>query len=300
MLSGLARTRQILTSGLQGLFKHADSLDPTLFEEIEDQLLMADIGVDASQSIVDEIRGVAKQEGLSDPAQLYGAFKDGLMTRLEKVEQPLRVEMVGRPFVILMVGVNGAGKTTTLAKLANFYQALDKQVMFAACDTFRAAAIEQLQIWGERMNVPVIAQSHGADPAAVAYDAYQAALARDVEILLIDTAGRQHTHSDLMAQVGKIIRVLSKANDGIPDEVLMTIDAGNGQNVLSQVEHFHSAIGVSGLCISKLDGTAKGGVVIALSERFGIPIRYIGTGEKLEDFESFKASQFVNALLPRE
>ena len=198
----------------------------------------------------------------------------------------------------MMVGVNGVGKTTTLAKIAARHRDEGARVMFAACDTFRAAAIEQLQTWGERLGIPVVSQAHGVDAAAVAFDAYSSACAREMKLLLVDTAGRQHTHGDLVEQLKKVKRVLGKADPVVPDEVWLTVDAGNGQNVLSQVQHFHEAVNLTGICMTKLDGTAKGGVILAVAEKFGIPIRYVGTGEKPGDLRPFDAAEFVEALLP--
>ncbi len=300
LFARLGKTRETLSNGLFGLFKQSARLDESLYEEIEDQLLMADMGVTASQALVEQLRVSARENKFTDAAQLTGALRQGLSDHLGAVEAPLALQATGRPAVVLMVGVNGVGKTTTLAKLASKLKGEGKQVMMAACDTFRAAAIEQLQSWGQRLDIPVVAQSHGADAAAVAYDAYSAALARGADVLLIDTAGRQHTHGDLMEQLKKVTRVLGKIDPAIPDEVILTVDAGNGQNVLSQVEHFQSAVGVTGLCITKLDGTAKGGIVVALASRFGLPVRFIGVGEQVDDLRTFNAKEFVAALFPEE
>ncbi|MEA3290877.1 MAG: signal recognition particle-docking protein FtsY, partial [Pseudomonadota bacterium] len=274
------------------------SLSDSLFEEIEDHLLLVDMGVEASQSLVEALRETARREKFTDAAQLIDALREGLLEILQPCQQPLDFGAASKPYVIVMVGVNGVGKTTTLAKMASRLQSQGHGVMLAACDTFRAAAIEQLQVWGDRLQIPVIAQEHGSDAAAVAYDAFGAAAARGSEVLLIDSAGRQHTHGDLMEQLKKISRVLAKARQDLPHEVMLTVDAGNGQNVLSQVEHFQNAVNVSGLCITKLDGTAKGGVVVALAKRFGLPIRYIGVGEGVDDLREFDAGEFVEALLP--
>ncbi len=289
LFSRLARTRRRLTSGLS-LGKGAKT-DAAQLDDLHDQLLLADVGVEASDRIIQSLRKDAT-------GHLMDALRAAVTEILQPCEQPLVAAAADRPFVIFMVGVNGAGKTTTVAKLAARLRAAGNSVMLAACDTYRAAAIEQLQTWGERLAIPVIAQSHGADAAAVAHDAYSAARARAVDVLLIDTAGRQHTHGDLMEQLKKIKRVLGKADAALPDEVLLAVDAGNGCNALSQSAHFQQAVGLDGLCVTKLDGTAKGGVVVALAERFGVPIRYVGVGQEAGDLRPFSAEEFVAALLP--
>ncbi len=297
LFSGLAKTRAGLFGGVANLFS-SEKLDESVFEAIEDQLLVADLGVTASQKIIRRLRDDAKTSKPGNNAALLDGLRQVLLEIVSPCE-PQELELSeNRPTVILMVGVNGVGKTTTLAKIASKYKNQGQRVMLAACDTFRAAAIEQLQNWGQRLEVPVIAQTHGADAAAVAFDAYSAARARNCNLLLIDTAGRQHTHSDLVEQLKKVKRVLTKADSNVPDEVWLTLDAGNGQNVISQVEHFHQAVTITGLCITKLDGTAKGGVVISLADKFGLPIRYIGVGEAADDLRKFNASEFVDALLP--
>ena len=298
LFARLSKTRRSLASGLSGLFGAAHKIDDSLFDDLQDQLLLADVGVTASERIINRLKQDAREKNYTESGQLQDSLRKALVEILQPCEQPLVVKAADGPFVILMVGVNGVGKTTTLAKLAGQLQSRGSKVMLAACDTFRAAAIEQLQTWGERLKIPVIAQSHGADAAAVAFDAYSAACARAMDVLLIDTAGRQHTHGDLMEQLKKIKRVLQKANPAIPHEVLLTVDAGNGQNVISQVEHFQQAVGLDGLCVTKLDGTAKGGVVVALVDRFALPIRYLGVGEEVEDLRQFSADEFVAALLP--
>ncbi len=297
LFSRLSKTRQSLSAGLLSLFKRGCLIDETLYQDIEDQLLMADLGVSTSQSLVATLREKAQRGGYSHAEQLRHALHEIILAALGNSPQT-EINCQGRPQVILMVGVNGVGKTTTLAKMAHHYQESGNKIMLAACDTFRAAAIEQLQSWGARLNIPVIAQPHGSDAAAVAFDAYHAACARKIDYLLIDSAGRQHTHSELMEQLKKIKRVLAKANPDIPDEVLITVDAGNGQNIISQVENFQKAISLSGLCVTKLDGTARGGVVIALAKKFGLPIRFIGLGEAVTDLKPFNAEDFVAALLP--
>jgi len=293
----LKKTRENLTTGLSGLFKRGVKLDEFLYEEIEDQLIMADIGVEPAQRITDALREQAKIEKPQSAEALLETLSDQISDMLNPVEQTLDTRKY-HPYVILMVGVNGVGKTTTIAKLANRLKGEGKSVMLAAGDTFRAAAIEQLQTWGQRLSIPVIAQQHGSDAAAVAFDAYQAAISRDIDVLLIDTAGRQHTHGDLMEQLAKMIRVLRKANPDLPHEVMLTVDAATGQNALSQIEHFKSIAGVNSLSVTKLDGTAKGGIVIAMAEKYGLPIRFIGVGESMHDLRPFVAQDFARALLP--
>ena len=295
LFSRLAKTRRNLTQGIAELLGGANAKDTASLDDLHDHLLLADVGVDAGERIINRLRRPAN----AAQSNLHAALRDALIDILAPCEQPLQIAPA-KPFVVLMVGVNGTGKTTTLAKIAAQLQAEGKQVMLAACDTFRAAAIEQLQAWGKQLDIPVIAQSHGADAAAVAFDAHQAACARDVEVLLIDTAGRQHTHDDLMAQLQKVKRVLQKVDAALPHETLLTVDAGNGYNALSQVSHFNDAVGVDGLCVTKLDGTAKGGVVVALAERFALPVRYIGVGQEAHDLRAFRADEFVAALLPDE
>lgn len=297
LFARMAKTRRNLANGLTA-FLGAGGVDEALFDDLHDQLLLADVGVDASGRIINRLRRDANDLKCAPPGQLREALRRALVEILEPCEQRLTADAPGRPFVILMVGVNGTGKTTTLAKLAGRLSRQGRTAMLAACDTFRAAAIEQLQTWGRRLEIPVIAQSHGADAAAVAHDAYSAACARAVDVLLIDTAGRQHTDAGLMEQLKKIVRVLRKMNPAVPDEILLTVDAGNGHNALSQVAHFQQAVGVDGVCVTKLDGTAKGGMVVALAERFGLPIRHIGVGERAEDLRQFTAAEFAAALLP--
>ena len=295
----LSKTRDSLTSGLTGLFKRGVKLDAALYEEVEDQLIMADIGVEPAQRITDALRARAKADKLQSAEALLDTLVEQIKEILESVEQPLNVAS-HQPYVILMVGVNGVGKTTTTAKLANRLKHQGKSVMLAAGDTFRAAAIEQLQSWGDRLDIPVIAQQHGSDAAAVAFDAYQSAASRGIDVLLIDTAGRQHTHGDLMEQLAKMTRVLQKANPALPHEVMLTVDAATGQNALSQIEHFKKIVNISSLSVTKLDGTAKGGIVIAMAEKFGLPIRFIGVGESMDDLRPFIAADFAKALLPEK
>ncbi len=297
LFSRLTRTREGLFSGILNLFK-SGKLDEEVLVQIEDQLLVADLGVSVSQKIVERLKEAAGSGGATTPEEVRSVLRNLMVDLLAPCEKPEITFYPDRPVVVLMVGVNGVGKTTTLAKMASRYKNSGKSVMLAACDTFRAAAIEQLQTWGNRLDIPVIAQSHGADAAAVAYDAYSAAVARGSDILLVDTAGRQHTHGDLVEQLKKVKRVMTKANQDVPDEVWLTVDAGNGQNVLSQVAHFDEAVNLTGLCVTKLDGTAKGGIVFALADRFGLPVRFIGVGEGEADLRPFNAEEFVDALLP--
>ncbi len=295
----LSKTRENLTSGLSGLFNRGVKLDDSLYEEIEERLIMADLGVEPAQRIVKALRDTAKIDKPESAEALLAALSEQICTMLEPVEQAMDTRQ-RKPYVILMVGVNGVGKTTTIAKLAKRLRDEGKNVMLAAGDTFRAAAIEQLQTWGTRLSIPVIAQQHGSDAAAVAFDAYQAAKSRNVDVLLIDTAGRQHTHGDLMEQLAKMARVLQKANPELPHEVMLTVDATTGQNALSQIEHFRAIIGVSSLSVTKLDGTAKGGIIVAMAEKFGLPIRFIGVGEAMDDLRPFVARDFARALLPEK
>ncbi|MGN6112546.1 MAG: signal recognition particle-docking protein FtsY [Luteimonas sp.] len=287
-----------LARGLGGLFSRNPRLDDDLLDEIETALLVADVGVPATTALLDDLRRRMKAREFADAAALLEALRGDLVAMLEPVAVPLAVDASARPFVVLTVGVNGVGKTTTIGKLAKRFKDEGRSLMLAAGDTFRAAAVAQLQAWGERNGVPVVAQGQDADAAAVAYDALQSAKARGVEILVADTAGRLHTQQGLMAELGKIRRVLGKLDPDAPHEVLMVIDGTTGQNALSQLRQFHAAVGVTGLVVTKLDGTAKGGVVFALAREFGIPIRYAGIGERPEDLRVFDARAFVDALLP--
>ncbi|MEE9446845.1 MAG: signal recognition particle-docking protein FtsY [Arenicellales bacterium] len=297
LFSRLRKTRESFSSGLSSLFKPSVKLDAALYDEIEDQLIMADIGIEPAQRITQSLREKAKADKLQNADELLNTLNALISEILSAVEQPLNIT-TQQPYVILMVGVNGVGKTTTIAKIARHLKNQGNKVMLAAGDTFRAAAIEQLQQWGERLEVPVIAQQHGSDAAAVAFDAYQAALSRGMDVLIIDTAGRQHTHGDLMEQLAKMTRVLQKAAPDLPHEVMLTVDAATGQNALSQIEHFKEIAGVTSLNVTKLDGTAKGGIIIAMAEQYGLPIRFIGVGEGMDDLRPFNASDFAKALLP--
>jgi fused signal recognition particle receptor len=289
--SGFARN-------LGGLFSRNPKLDDDLLDEIETALLTADVGVTASTQLVESLRRRMKAREFADAGALLAALRRELVAMLAPVSVPLRIDPQAKPFVLLTVGVNGVGKTTTIGKLAHRFRDEGRSLMLAAGDTFRAAAVAQLQAWGERNGVPVVAQGQNADAASVSFDALQAAKARGVEVLIADTAGRLHTQQGLMAELGKIKRVLQKLDPAAPHEVLMVIDGTTGQNALSQLRQFHAAVGVTGLVVTKLDGTAKGGVVFALAREFGIPIRYAGIGERPQDLRVFDAEAFVDALLP--
>ncbi len=294
----LLKTKENLGSGFISLFR-GKKIDDDLFEELEEQLLIADVGVDTTRKIIASLTEGASRKQLRDAEALYGLLKDEMGEILAKVDEPLNVE--GKtPFVILMVGVNGVGKTTTIGKLARQFEQQGKSVMLAAGDTFRAAAVEQLQVWGQRNNIPVIAQHTGADSASVIFDAIQAAKARGVDVLIADTAGRLQNKSHLMEELKKIVRVMKKLDENAPHEVMLTIDASTGQNAVSQAKLFHEAVGLTGITLTKLDGTAKGGVIFSVADQFGIPIRYIGVGERIEDLRPFNAGDFIEALFARE
>ncbi|MEZ2583758.1 signal recognition particle-docking protein FtsY [Kluyvera intermedia] len=294
----LLKTKENLGSGFISLFR-GKKIDDDLFEELEEQLLIADVGVDTTRKIIASLTETASRKQLHDAEALYGLLKDEMGEILAKVDEPLNIE--GKtPFVILMVGVNGVGKTTTIGKLARQFEQQGKTVMLAAGDTFRAAAVEQLQVWGERNNIPVIAQHTGADSASVIFDAIQAAKARNVDVLIADTAGRLQNKSHLMEELKKIVRVMKKLDVDAPHEVMLTLDASTGQNAISQAKLFHEAVGLTGITLTKLDGTAKGGVIFSVADQFGIPIRYIGVGERIDDLRPFKAGDFIEALFARE
>ncbi|EBL5955148.1 signal recognition particle-docking protein FtsY [Salmonella enterica subsp. enterica] len=294
----LLKTKENLGSGFISLFR-GKKIDDDLFEELEEQLLIADVGVETTRKIIANLTEGASRKQLKDAEALYGLLKGEMGEILAKVDEPLNIE--GKtPFVILMVGVNGVGKTTTIGKLARQFEQQGKSVMLAAGDTFRAAAVEQLQVWGQRNNIPVIAQHTGADSASVIFDAIQAAKARNVDVLIADTAGRLQNKSHLMEELKKIVRVMKKLDEEAPHEVMLTIDASTGQNAVSQAKLFHEAVGLTGITLTKLDGTAKGGVIFSVADQFGIPIRYIGVGERIEDLRPFKADDFIEALFARE
>ncbi|STR51688.1 Signal recognition particle receptor protein FtsY [Klebsiella oxytoca] len=294
----LIKTKQNLGSGFISLFR-GKKIDDDLFEELEEQLLIADVGVETTRKIITNLTNDASRKQLRDAEALYGLLKEEMGDILAKVDEPLNVEGKA-PFVILMVGVNGVGKTTTIGKLARQFEQQGKSVMLAAGDTFRAAAVEQLQVWGQRNNIPVIAQHTGADSASVIFDAIQAAKARNIDVLIADTAGRLQNKSHLMQELKKIVRVMKKLDIDAPHEVMLTIDASTGQNAISQAKLFHEAVGLTGITLTKLDGTAKGGVIFSVADQFGIPIRYIGVGERIEDLRPFNAGDFIEALFARE
>ncbi|MER1582303.1 signal recognition particle-docking protein FtsY [Enterobacter hormaechei] len=294
----LLKTKENLGSGFISLFR-GKKIDDDLFEELEEQLLIADVGVETTRKIIANLTEGASRKQLRDAEALYGLLKDEMGEILAKVDEPLNIE--GKmPFVILMIGVNGVGKTTTIGKLARQFEQQGKSVMLAAGDTFRAAAVEQLQVWGQRNNIPVIAQHTGADSASVIFDAIQAAKSRNVDVLIADTAGRLQNKSHLMEELKKIVRVMKKLDEDAPHEIMLTIDASTGQNAISQAKLFHEAVGLTGIALTKLDGTAKGGVIFSVADQFGIPIRYIGVGERIEDLRPFKADDFIEALFARE
>ena len=294
----LLKTKENLGSGFISLFR-GKKIDDDLFEELEEQLLIADVGVETTRKIIANLTEGASRKQLKDAEALYGLLKDEMGEILAKVDEPLNVD--GKtPFVILMVGVNGVGKTTTIGKLARQFEQQGKSVMLAAGDTFRAAAVEQLQVWGQRNNIPVIAQHTGADSASVIFDAIQAAKARNVDVLIADTAGRLQNKAHLMEELKKIARVMKKLDEDAPHEIMLTLDASTGQNAISQAKLFHEAVGLTGITLTKLDGTAKGGVIFSVADQFGIPIRYIGVGERIEDLRPFKADDFIEALFARE
>lgn len=296
---GLGRTSDNLVAGFGNLFLGKKQIDDELLEELESQLLMADVGVEATTEIVTALTARVSRKELADGEALMGALREELQGILAPCEAPLAVDGT-RPYVILMVGVNGVGKTTTIGKLARRFQDEGRSVMLAAGDTFRAAAVEQLQHWGERHDVPVIAQHTGADSASVIYDALQAAQARNVDVLIADTAGRLSNKAHLMDELAKVVRVMGKLDEAAPHEVMLVLDAGTGQNALSQAAQFREAVGVTGITLTKLDGTAKGGVIFAIAQRLGLPIRFIGVGESAEDLRPFAAGEFIEALFDRD
>ena len=293
---GLSKTSASIGEGMASLFLGKKAIDDDLLEEIETRLLTADVGVEATGVIIQSLTQKVARKQLTDAQALYTSLQGELATMLKPVEQPLIIDASRKPFVILVVGVNGAGKTTTIGKLAKKLQLEGKKVMLAAGDTFRAAAVEQLQVWGERNKIPVIAQHTGADSASVIFDAVQAAKARGIDVLIADTAGRLQTKDNLMEELKKVRRVIGKLDADAPHEVLLVLDAGTGQNAISQAKHFHQAVSLTGLALTKLDGTAKGGVIFALAKQFDLPIRYIGVGEGIDDLRTFEAEPFVQAL----
>ncbi|QEQ60351.1 signal recognition particle-docking protein FtsY [Haemophilus influenzae biotype aegyptius] len=299
LVKGLLKTKQNIGAGFRSFFL-GKKIDDELFEELEEQLLIADIGVPTTSKIIKNLTEHASRKELQDAELLYQQLKVEMADILEPVAQPLEIDSTKKPYVILMVGVNGVGKTTTIGKLARKFQAEGKSVMLAAGDTFRAAAVEQLQVWGERNHIPVVAQSTGSDSASVIFDAMQSADARNIDILIADTAGRLQNKNNLMDELKKIVRVMKKYDETAPHEIMLTLDAGTGQNAISQAKLFNEAVGLTGISLTKLDGTAKGGVIFAIADQFKLPIRYIGVGEKIEDLREFDAKEFIEALFVHE
>ncbi|KGK81200.1 cell division protein FtsY [Stutzerimonas degradans] len=297
---GLSKTSASIGEGMASLFLGKKAIDDDLLEELETRLLTADVGVEATGVIMQNLTRRVSRKELADSGALYKALQEELASLLQPVEQPLIIDSQARPYVILVVGVNGVGKTTTIGKLARKLQQEGKKVMLAAGDTFRAAAVEQLQVWGERNNIAVIAQHTGADSASVIFDAVQAAKARGIDVLIADTAGRLHTKDNLMEELKKVRRVIGKLDETAPHEVLLVLDAGTGQNAINQTRQFNQAVELTGLALTKLDGTAKGGVIFALAKQFGTPIRYIGVGEGIDDLRTFEADAFVRALFGQQ
>ena len=294
----LEKTRNRLTEGIQSIISRGGKIDTRFFEEIEDQLIMGDFGVEVSREIVDRLR--SRNRTLRSPtvAELHKELRNDIVNILEPVSSQWPLISRKGTSVVLVVGVNGVGKTTTVAKLAYWCKKKGQKVMLAACDTFRAAAIEQLEVWGQRLAIPVVSQERGTDAAAVAYDALASARSKGIDTLIIDSAGRQHVNTDLMEELRKIHRVLGRLDETAPQETILVVDAGNGQNVLAQTKAFHEAVTVTGICITKLDGTARGGIIVALARQFGIPVPFITMGERLQDLEQFDARRFSQALLP--
>ncbi|MEW5756183.1 MAG: signal recognition particle-docking protein FtsY [Pseudomonadota bacterium] len=296
---GLAKTRSGLTEGLSALVLGRKTIDDELLEDIETQLLSADLGVDATTHLIKGLTARLSRKELKDSDALFAALRADMQALLSPCNRPLAIDTTRTPYVILMVGINGAGKTTTIGKLAKRLQNEGKSVMLAAGDTFRAAAVEQLQEWGRRNEIQVVAQASGADSASVIFDAVQSAKARGVDVLIADTAGRLHTQSNLMEELKKVKRVIAKLDETAPHEIMLVIDAGTGQNAINQAEQFHQAVGLTGITLTKLDGTAKGGIIFAVAKRLGLPIRFIGVGEGIDDLRVFQAEEFVAALFDR-
>ena len=294
----LAKTRDFLTEGLHSVISRGGDIDAGMLDDIEDQLILADLGVEVSREVVDRLRTNIRARRVATVAEVRQELREDIAKILQPVARPWLMPTGVGTRVVLVVGVNGVGKTTTVAKLAEWLGRQGRSVMLAACDTFRAAAIDQLEVWGQRLDIPVVAQERGTDAAAVAHDALASARARGIDTLIIDSAGRQHVNADLMEQLRKIHRVLGRIDESAPQETLMVVDAGNGQNVLAQTQAFHAAIALTGICVTKLDGTARGGVIVALARRFGIPIPFVAMGERLEDLAPFDATAFARALLP--
>ena len=297
--TGLRRTRHNLTDGLATAVLGAKSIDDDLMEQIEDLLITADLGMEATTRISTNLLNKISRKELKDPQALFSALHDEMQAILAPCEQPLVIPEQSTPFVILVIGINGAGKTTTIGKIAKRLQNEGKSVMLAAGDTFRAAAVEQLQVWGERNNIPVVAQHNGADSASVIFDAVESAKSKNIDVVIADTAGRLHTQTNLMEELKKVKRVMGKIDENAPHEVMLVLDAGTGQNALNQAEQFHQAMQLSSVSLTKLDGTAKGGVIFAIAHKLGLPIRFIGVGEAIEDLRVFQANDFVDALFDK-
>ena len=294
----LAKTRDFLTEGLHSVISRGGDIDAGMLDDIEDQLILADLGVEVSREVVDRLRTNIRVRRIAKAAEVRQELREDIAKILQPVARPWLMPTGVGTRVVLVVGVNGVGKTTTVAKLAEWLGRQGRSVMLAACDTFRAAAIDQLEVWGQRLDIPVVAQERGTDAAAVAHDALASARARGIDTLIIDSAGRQHVNADLMEELRKIHRVLGRIDESAPQETLLVVDAGNGQNVLAQTQAFHATIALTGICVTKLDGTARGGVIVALARRFGIPIPFVAMGERLEDLAPFDATAFARALLP--
>ena len=293
---GLSKTKQSLVRNVDQVLFGEKKIDRDLFEDLEEMLITADVGPAFAEELIDEMKVIAKRSELSSPDVLRTIMRDNILFILKQREAPLVIPKNGL-YTVMVVGVNGTGKTTTIGKIANEFKGRGHNVMLAAADTFRAAAIEQLEVWGERVGIPVIKQKMGADPSAVVFDAVQAARARGCDVLVIDTAGRLHTKVNLMEELRKVKRIMGREFPGAPHEVLLVLDATTGQNAVSQAKMFNEAIGVTGLVLTKLDGTAKGGIIIRLAKEFEIPIRYIGIGEKMDDLRPFDSKEFVDALM---
>ena len=298
--SGLAKTSSSLTEGMSSLVLGKKKIDEDVLEDLETRLLMADVGMEATQRIITDLTQRSSRNELNDVDALMAALNEEMVKILKPVSKPLDLDDIDGPAVVLMVGINGAGKTTTIGKLAKQFQNDGKSVMLAAGDTFRAAAVEQLQVWGERNDIPVVAQGTGADSASVIYDAMESARAKNIDILLADTAGRLHTQTNLMEELKKVKRVMQKINPDAPHEIMLIVDASIGQNALAQAKEFDAALGLTGITVTKLDGTAKGGILFAMAEKTGIPVRFIGVGESIDDLQEFDAYEFTGALLANE
>jgi len=294
---GLAKTRNLLNTDIMDLLQGIQDIDEDQLGQFEDQLMMADVGIEATQYISNQLAAVLKNTKNRSSQDMYDALQASMKSILMESEQPLEVDQEKKPFVILMAGINGAGKTTTIGKLAQQFKTQGLSVMLAAGDTFRSAAVEQLQEWGKHLDIPVISQGRGADAASVIYDALQAARSRQIDVLIADTAGRLHTQDNLMNELKKVKRVLAKLDPDAPHETMLVLDAGTGQNALVQARHFNEAIGITGITLTKLDGTAKGGIVFSIAQQLKLPIRYIGIGETSQDLRIFNSDEFIQALL---